>query len=341
MSSDEEAPQAPLSAGPAGGEAPVGGTAPLDEGELASDPAPVGAPPTDTWGFAEGEEIAPGRSVLQRIGSPSELYDTYLVWDEQRFSIMVAKVIRPDHVGQDSARRSLKREALALTRLQHPVVVRAFEVVDHGDYPHVLLEHLEGFTLRSTVRREGALPFEQILPLALHIASALHYFAREGYVHLDVKPANVIMGVPPRLIDLSLVRSVEEAERLTYPVGTDAYMAPEQCIPGEGPPIGPPADVWGLAATLYYACSRAIPFPRPDREERYTLADRFPQLEDDPRPLPAHVPDELRQIILSGLRRDPGDRPTASEMAMAFQPLVAQLPYRFVMTKSGWAGRAD
>jgi serine/threonine protein kinase len=118
-------------------------------------------------------------------------------------------------------------------------------------------------------------------------------------------------------------------------------MAPEQCIPGEGPPIGPPADVWGLAATLHYACSRVAPFPRPAKEERYTLADRFPQLEDDPIPLPPHVSDELRQIIMSGLRRDPADRPTASEMAMAFQPLVAQLPYRFVMTKAGWAGRAD
>src|SRR5579859_5043147 len=138
----------------------------------------------NTWGFSEGDEIAPGRSVLQRIGSPSELYDTYLVWDERRFAVMVAKVIRPDQLDQDVARRSLKREALALGRLHHPVVVRAFEVVDRGQYPHVLLEHLEGFTLRSTVRREGALPFEQILPLALHIASALHYFAQEEYVHL-------------------------------------------------------------------------------------------------------------------------------------------------------------
>jgi eukaryotic-like serine/threonine-protein kinase len=301
----------------------------------------VTPPLTNTWGFEEGFEIAPGRSVLQRIGGPSELYDTYLVWDERRFSIMVAKVIRPDQVGRDAARRSLKREAVALSRLQHPVVVRAFEVVDEGQYPHVLLEHLEGFTLRSTVRREGALPFEQVLPLALHIASALHYFAQEGYVHLDVKPANIIMGVPPRLIDLSLVRSLKETERLTNPIGTDAYMAPEQCIPGEGPPIGPAADVWGLAATLYYACSKRVPFPRPMEEERYTLADRFPQLEDDPMPLPPHVPDELQRIIMSGLRRNPGDRPSASEMAKAFQPLVAQLPYRFVMTKSGWAGRAD
>lgn len=301
----------------------------------------VTPPVADSWEFDEGAVIAPGRSVLQRIGGASELYDTYLVWDEQRFAIMVAKIIRPDRVADDDARRSLKREAVALARLQHPVVVRAFEVDHDGQYPHVLLEHLEGFTLRSTVRRQGPLPLEQTLPLALHVASALHYFAQEGYVHLDVKPMNIIMGVPPRLIDLSLVRSFQEAQAIRHPLGTDAFMAPEQCIPGEGPAIGAPADVWGLAATLYYACSGVVPFPRPASEERYTLADRFPQLEDDPVPLPSHVPEKLQRIVMSGLRRRPEDRPTASELATAFQPLVAQMPHRFVMTKSGWAGQVD
>lgn len=299
------------------------------------------AAPTSSWEFKEGDAIAPGRSVLRRIGSPSELYDTYLVWDQQRFAIVVAKILRPDLVGRDSARRALRREATALKRLQHPVVVRAFDVVHTGPHPHVVLEHLEGFTLRSVVRRQGPLPLEQLLPLALHIASALHYFAEEGYVHLDVKPANIIMTVPPRLIDLSLVRSVKDCRNIKDFLGTDAYMAPEQCTPGEGDPIGPPADVWGLAATLHYACTGAVPFPRPASEDRFTLADRFPQLEDEPVPLPTHVPDPLREVISQGLRRHPDDRPSASELAMALQPLVAELPHRFVMTKGGWEARRE
>lgn len=293
----------------------------------------------ESWNFEEGARIAPGRSVLQRIGSPSELYDSYLVWDERRFAIVVAKVVRPDRVGHESAHRGLRREVDALERLQHPVVVRAFDVVHDPPYPHVLLEHLEGFTLRSTVHRQGALGLEQVLPLALHIASALHYFENESYVHLDVKPANIIMGAPPKLIDLSVSRSVEECKAIQAIIGTDAYMAPEQCTPGEGAPIGPPADVWGLAATLHYACSGQAPFPRPAENERYTLADRFPQLEDDPWPLPSQVSDDLRQIILAGLQRRPEDRPRAADFAMALQPLVADLPHRFVMTGRGWRPR--
>src|ERR1700736_5051643 len=141
---------------------------------------------TSSWEFEEGTLIAPGRSVLQRFRTNSELYDTYLVWDEQRFAIMVAKVVRPDRVGDDSARRGIRREWRALKQLQHPVVVRGFDVIQEGPYPHVLLEHLEGFTLRDVLRREGQLPLEQVLPLALHIASALHFFAGQGYVHMDV-----------------------------------------------------------------------------------------------------------------------------------------------------------
>src|SRR6202000_1178879 len=95
-----------------------------------------------------------------------------------------------------------------------------------GPSPPLLLEHLEGPTLRELLDRHGPLSLEQLLPLALHIASALHYLAAEGVVHLDVKPSNIVMGAPPRLIDLSVARTLERALLTSTPVGTDAYMAP-------------------------------------------------------------------------------------------------------------------
>ena len=86
---------------------------------------------------------------------------------------------------------------------------------------------------------------------------------RRGFVHLDVKPDNIIMGIPPRLIDLCIARSLERAGRTRGPIGTDAYMAPEQCgADGWKATIGAPADVWGLGATLYHAASGRRPFPR-------------------------------------------------------------------------------
>src|SRR3712207_5995301 len=159
-----------------------------------------------TWGLGEGDEIAPGRSVLKLLGG-GHLYEVYLVWDDHMYSVMVAKLLRPDAVDDERARRDLANEAEALARLSHPVLLRGFDVALDGPYPHVLVEHLEGPTLRRLIRRNGPLPPQQVLPLALHVAAALHYMTAEGMVHLDVKPENIVMGIPPRLIDFKIGRA--------------------------------------------------------------------------------------------------------------------------------------
>jgi eukaryotic-like serine/threonine-protein kinase len=270
-----------------------------------------------TWGLVEGDAIARGRTVLQPLGGGSR-YEVFLVWDDHRLAVLVAKVLRPELAADPAALRELAREGEALARLAHPVLVRGFDVVAGGRFPHLLMEHLEGPTLCDLIARDGALPLEQVLPLGLHVASALHYLEAERMVHLDVKPDNVVMGAPPRLIDLSVARSVEAAGRLRRPVGTDGYMAPEQCDAAFGP-VGPPADVFGLAATLHHAVSGTRPFPR-DGDQR------FPQLEREPAPLPRGVPGELAALLRAGLSRCAAVRPTAAEFAGGLEPLVAGLP---------------
>ena len=283
---------------------------------------------TNAWELDEGTEIAPRRSVLKALGGGHE-YEVYLVWDDTLFAIMVAKLLRPHLLGDERSRRHLEREAEALERLAHPVLLRGFGAVLDGEYPHVLVEHLEGPTLRRLIKRGGPLPLEQSLPLALHIASAIHYLATEDIVHMDVKPDNIVMGIPPRLIDLSVARPVERARRIRGAIGTNAYMPPEQCLPGEAGEIGPASDVWGLGATIFHAVAGERPFPRPTSEDDGApVEERFPQLVEDPGPLPDHVPSELAGVVLASLRKDPDERPSASEMALALQPLVAALPGR-------------
>jgi serine/threonine protein kinase len=294
-----------------------------------SDDSTVAAPPPweaaaprsrPTWGLQEGDEIAPGRSVLRRIGG-GRRYEAMLVWDEHRLAVLVAKVLRPDQARNPAAVRDLAHEAQLLERLAHPVVVRSFGAVLDQPFPHLVLEHLDGPTLDELLQRHGALALEQLLPLGLHVASALHYMAAEGVVHLDVKPSNIVMGGPPRLIDLSVARTFEEAAALRSPIGTDAYMAPEQCEPDGR--LGAPADVFGLAATLYTALTGTRPFP--------PCEDRFPQLTSEPAPLPRRTPAPLAGAILAGLAPDPAARPAAAELATALEPLVAALPQRLTL----------
>jgi eukaryotic-like serine/threonine-protein kinase len=293
-------------------------------------------PERSSWRFEPGAEIASGRAALKSLGGGS-LYEVYLVWDELMHAVCVAKVIRPDEVGDEHAAKELAAEAEILGRLAHPVIVREFDAVLEGPFPHLLIEHLEGPSLRRLIKRGGPLPLQQILPLALSLSGALHYMSQMDVVHLDVKPDNIIMSVPPRLIDLSIARSTAKARRVRKPIGTDAYMAPEQCEPERlAEQIGPSCDVWGLGATLYHAISGKRPFP-PERggREGEDPEVRFPQLHSTPEPLPARVPDRLRALISSMLAREAAARPAAQEVAAALEPLVADLPRKMTLSRRG------
>ncbi|HKQ43695.1 MAG TPA: serine/threonine-protein kinase [Pseudonocardia sp.] len=289
-----------------------------------------------SWELEEGEEIVPGRTALKPIGGGNR-YEVYLVWDEHLYSLGVAKVLRPDQADDDRALRDLEREAEALGALAHPVLIRHFDAVLEGERPHILIEHLEGPSLRRLIKRGGALALEQALPLAIHVAGALQYMANDGYVHLDCKPDNIVMGVPPRLIDLSIARTVERAARSRGPLGTAAYQAPEQCGDDSAPgPIGPPADAWGLGATLFHAVAGETPFRGGKRKA--SGADRYPQLVDDHRPLPDHLPEALRELLSDLLTKDPAARPTCAEAIERLEPVLANLPSTMTFTPRGVLG---
>lgn len=281
------------------------------------------------WGFEEGDEIVPGRHAMRLLGGGIR-YEAYLAWDETLYSLMVVKILRPDRTEDARTLTGLREEAHALDLVNHPVIARCFDAVLEGPRPHIVLEFLEGPRLSTLVRKYGPLSMEQLIPLATQLCSALYYMSTQGLVHLDVKPRNIIMGGSARLIDLSIAKSLKEAEALTSPIGTDAYMAPEQCDPGGKGPLGSPADVWGLGVTLFEAAAGYRPFPDPDEEKNL---GRWPQLGVEPYALPDEVPDALAKPIWACLEPEPGDRPRVDELAQLLEPLLAALPRKPVLSR--------
>ena len=288
-----------------------------------------------SWGFEEGDEIVPGRYAVRLLGGGFR-YEAYLAWDDDLLTLVVAKLLRPDRVGDDGAHAALAREVSALVQASHPAIVRSFGAVLDGGRPHVLLEFLDGPRLSTLMRKHGVV-IEQLLPLALEVCAALHHLHGHSIVHLDVKPRNIIMSAPPRLIDLSVARRLDDIHSITQPVGTDAYMAPEQCdTDAYAGQIGPPADVWGLGATLFHALTGERPFPRPKgaRDSQDPLV-RWPQLGAEPRELPKRVPEPLAELILDTLDKHPARRPAAAEVATRLEPLVAALPRKLTLGRRG------
>jgi eukaryotic-like serine/threonine-protein kinase len=278
---------------------------------------------TDSWDFEEGDLVAEGRHAVRLLGG-GRRYEAYLVWDDFLHTLVVAKVVRPAQAANADTLSGLAGEAKALARLAHPSLVRCFDAVLEGERPHLVLELLDGPRL-STLERRYGIVVEQVLPLALQLCSVLHYLAGCGYTHLDVKPRNIIMSSTPKLIDLSVARTFADARNARSPIGTDAYMAPEQCNPARFGEIGPRTDIWGFGVTLYEALAGVRPFADGD-ETADTVADRYPQVDSEAPPLPADVPVELAQIVHACLLDEPASRPSAADIAWELEPHAALLP---------------
>jgi serine/threonine protein kinase len=278
----------------------------------------------ESWRFAEGDEIVAGRVAVRKLGGGSR-YEAYLAWDDKLYTLVVAKVLRPNRVDDERARRGIAKEHEMLARLNHPVIPRSFGLDLDGPHPHLVLEHIDGPRLSTLLRKYGPLPVEQSVTLALQLCSAVHYLAAEGVVHLDIKPGNIIMSAPPRLIDMSVAKTMEDAAALKRHVGTDDYMAPEQCVPAERGGVTVAADMWGLGATLYKAVTGELPFSPAD-DSKKEPAERWPALVEDPDPFPPDIPEAIAAPLTRCLDKDPARRPTAAELHDELEPLLAQLP---------------
>lgn len=275
-----------------------------------------------SWHLTEGDLIAPELTVLRRLGGGSA-YEVFLAFDEVTYVPVVVKVVRPDQVDDEHTLRGLRREVDALEQVNHPVVARGMRHDLAWERPHAVLQHIEGPRLSTLIRREGRLQPHQYLPLAIEVAAALHYFRGIDLVHLDIKPSNVIMAAPARLIDLSIARSEAEAARSTR-LGTDYYMSPEQADPERQGGPGYAADMWGLGATLFHAVAGYRAFDQGSDEG--DLEARYPQLVDDPCRLPDGVPGAVAELLGAMLSRDPAARPLPAEVVDALEPVLAGLP---------------
>jgi serine/threonine protein kinase len=272
------------------------------------------AAPVTSWRFAPGEAIVTGRRALALLGG-GDRHEAWVAWDDRLHATVVAKLLRPNVVDDAAARAALAREADALATLVHPDLVRSFGAVLDGPRPHLVLELLDGPRLSTLVRRFGPLSAEQLVLLGRRLASVLACVHDAGWVHLDVKPRNIVMTSTPRLIDLSVARPAAAARGRTG-VGTTAYMAPEACDPALAERLGPPADVWSLGATLHEAVTGRQAFAAAPGGPSY------PQLHREAPPLPPSVPAVVADVIRRCLAPDPGARPLAEAIDAELEPLA-------------------
>jgi serine/threonine protein kinase len=257
--------------------------------------------------LGQGELLAPGYAVVAHLNRGRAL-DVYDVWSEERACRCVAKVLRPDRIEDRRVRGSLLREGRILKRLTHPHIVRAYETLEEPQ-PVVILETLTGYTLEYLIfvrHRRRRFPLSDITFLGLHLCSAMHYLHRQGLLHLDLKPSNIVsnLGIA-KVIDLSIARRPGRARRRG--IGTRQYMAPEQA---RGGLLSEATDVWGIGAVLFHAATGRRPFEA-------ETGRKYQQLERRADPVRAHrrVPATFGTAVDRCLDPEPSRRPTVGELA--------------------------
>jgi len=235
----------------------------------------------------------------------------YIVWHHGAWCPMACKIIRTPS--------KLQREADILSALAHPNIVRCLGI---DGSQHLLMEFLEGPTL-SRARRErpnGWSGISDAMRVAIHLGAALQHVHERGFVHMDVKPSNVILAHGrPVLFDFGIAR-LQDAPRPTRYAGTYPYMAPEECL---CEPVTPAADVFGLGVTIYNLLTGHLPFPEG------TPDDPHPQVGKPPmsaRHYRRAIPARLDQLILSCLERDPASRPRLAALILALHDFIRTGP---------------
>ncbi|MGH2953867.1 MAG: serine/threonine-protein kinase [Solirubrobacterales bacterium] len=282
--------------------------------------------------LARGAEPAPGYEVIEHLSRGRRL-DVYDAWSAERGCRCVIKALRPERAHEATARELLVREGRLLERLGHPHLVRAYETL-LDPAPMIVLETLGGQTLAHMIEEEQRpLAPVELGHLGLHLGSAVGYLHRNGFLHLDLKPSNVVAdGGRAKLIDLSLARPPGPAPA---GIGTWCYLAPEQASGGE---LGPAADVWGIGVVLFEAATGQPAFddpghesddlPSTDADGSMTWASYdgdYPQLERRA-PRVANVapaPPAIAELIDGCLEPAPEDRPPLDRLLGELETVAA------------------
>lgn len=307
----------------------AGGGVAVTEPPARLPPTAPGPRVTDLQGHIDGKY-----EILAKIreGGMGAVYKVrHLLLDE----IRVAKVIHPDLDDDPEARARFLREARAASRLRHPNIAQLFDfMVDPAGDQFLVLEYIDGLTLRDLLRRHGPPSLALALEIARQSLAALGYLHRRGFVHRDIAPDNLMLTRGPdggplvKLIDLGIAKGPRASDHgLTQSgifLGKPRYAAPEAL---EGHEVDARSDLYSFGVVLYELLTGERPFEGKTPHELVIAHLRQPPrpfAETDPE---GRVPPALREAVLAALAKSPAARvASADELAHRLAAAMPGLP---------------
>ncbi|MBB6435993.1 serine/threonine-protein kinase [Streptomyces candidus] len=258
-------------------------------------------------------EVLGGRYRLDEPIGSGGAADVHRGLDLRLGRPVAVKVFRPDS-GVDIEEES-RREAVLLAHLHHPGLVSVYDAGQDKGHAFLVLELIEGSTLRSRIE-QGALPVAETAALGADLAGALGHAHAAGVVHRDVKPSNILLDASgrPHLTDFGISRLLDTTSRTATGtlIGTAAYLSPEQVL---GQRVGRAADIYALGLVILECLTGRPEYDGGPLEAAIARLHRAPAL-------PGHLPEQLQRLLRDMTALDGHDRPDAHECADALAALT-------------------
>lgn len=284
--------------------------------------------------------------VLDQLGAGG-MGEVYLCAHAVMKHKVAVKVLPPERAADPAALERFRQEARAVAALDHPHIVRAYDIDSDGPVHYLVMEYVEGRTLHDVIRADGPLPVRTAAGYVAQVAAALQHAHERGLVHRDVKPGNLIVDAAGtvKVLDLGLARFFQaggeaaDGEDAGLVVGTADYMAPEQSL--DGPGADTRADIYSLGCTLYFLLTGRAPFQNKSVSQKL-LCHQFRKPEPLRKVRP-EVPAGLAAVVDRMTAKDPVDRyQTPAEVVAALRPWVDVPPVPTAASRrwGTWAGLA-
>ncbi|HYQ69008.1 Stk1 family PASTA domain-containing Ser/Thr kinase [Actinophytocola sp.] len=255
----------------------------------------------DTLGYGGMSEVHKGRDV--RLGRD-----------------VAVKVLRADLARDPQFQERFRREAQNAAALNHPAIVAVYDTgetrTEHGPLPYIVMEYVDGRTLRDIVKTEGPLPGQRAMEIMADVSAALDFSHRHGIIHRDVKPANVMITRTGavKVMDFGIARAVHDGQaavtQTAAVIGTAQYLSPEQA---RGETVDARSDVYAAGCVLFELLTGEPPFTGDS-----PVAVAYQHVREDPKPpsaLNPRVNPALDAIVLKAMSKGAANRyQSAAEM---------------------------